>query len=142
MVENFDKECKKALDVLKKFIDAMYKWNSMCQEIDRTLHEFYKQKSMISEKLNEIFTEYLTVKDRKYGRQASLSFSTPSEYSLDTNEILSCKMDGKKVFIEVQETVGFKNRIKYTLHLKKDKWLIDKKESFDEFKDKWVRQDL
>jgi hypothetical protein len=30
-------------------------------------------------------------------------------------------MDGKKIFIEVQETVGFKNRIKYTLHFKKDK---------------------
>ncbi|MDR1341228.1 MAG: RhsIA family immunity protein [Prevotellaceae bacterium] len=142
MIENFDRECKEALDVLKKFIDAMYKWNSMCQEIDRTPHEFYKQKGMISEKLNEIFIAYLTVKDRKYGRQASLSFSTPPEYNPGTNEILSCKMDGKKVFIEVQETAGFKNRIKYALHFKKDKWLIDKKESFDEFKDKWVRQNL
>jgi hypothetical protein len=27
MIENFDKECKDALDVLKKFIDAMYSRN-------------------------------------------------------------------------------------------------------------------
>jgi hypothetical protein len=40
------------------------------KRIDKTPHEFHRQKSMISEKLNEIFTEYLTVKDRKYGRLA------------------------------------------------------------------------
>lgn len=130
-------------ETLKGFIDSMYKWNSMCQEIDKIPHEFHNQRGIIAEKLNEIFAEYLTVKDRKYGRQAGgPSFSTPSEYNLDTNEILSCKIDGKKAFIEVQETIGFKEKLKYTLHLKGNEWRVDKKEAYDEFDEKWVKRIL
>jgi len=123
-------------DVLKGFIDLMYQWNTFCQELDKK-GEFYKQREIVLEQLNRIFDEYLTIKERKWGRQASLSFSTPPEYNLATNEILTCTVDGNKAYIEVQETVGFKNKIKYTIHQKQDGWRIDKKETYDEFDDKW-----
>ena len=128
---------KEPLEVLKEFINEMYQWNMMCQEIDKIPKEYYNQKNMILEKLNGIFLNYLTVKDRKYTQQ--LSYSNPPEYNLATNEILTCNVENKKAYIEIQETVGFKNKIKYTLHLKNDGWRIDKKEWWDEFDNKWKK---
>ena len=120
----------------------MFEWNTFCQELDQTPKEFYKQRENVLERLNKIFNEYLTLKDRKQGRQASLCFSNPPEYNLATNEILSCEENGKKAYIEVQETVGFKERLRYTLQLKTDGWRIDKKEAYNEFEDKWQRRTL
>jgi len=135
-------DCKSAptepLVILRKFINEMYQWYTMCQELEKN-SEFYEQREKVSERLNAIFSAYLTIRDRKYGRQVSLSFGNPPEYNLATNEILSCTIDNKKAFIEVQETVGFKNKLKYTLCLKKDGWRIDKKEIYDEFDDKWEK---
>ena len=128
---------KEPLEVLKEFINEMYQWNMMCQEIDKIPKEYYNQRNMILEKLNGIFLNYLTVKDRKYAQQ--LSYSNPPEYNLATNEILTCNVENKKAYIEIQETVGFKNKIKYTLHLKNDGWRIDKKEWWDEFDNKWKK---
>lgn len=129
-------------DILKGFITSMFKWNVACQEIDKVAGKFYQQREYVLKQLNEIYSEYLTVKERKNGRQASLSFSNPPEYNLSTNEILSCTEDGKKAYIEVQETVGFKEHLKYTLHKKNDGWRIDKREAYNEFDDKWEKRIL
>lgn len=62
----------------------------------------------------------------------------PPEYNLESNNIQSCEIDGKKAYIEVLETVGFKRKLKYTLQKKKDGWRVDKRESYDDvFNHKW-----
>jgi hypothetical protein len=127
-------------ETLKSFISSMYNWNTICIELDKIPGEFHKQRDKLLEKLNQVFCEYITKKDRKYAQQ--LSYSDPPEYNLATNEILSCLIDGKKAFIEVQETVGFKEKIKYTLHQKNDGWRIDKKEAYNEFDNKWEKRIL
>lgn len=129
-------------DILKSFIDSMFKWNVKCQELDKTPGEFYKHRERVLSDLNEIFSCYLTLKERKQGRQASLSFSNPPEYNLATNKIVSCKEDPKKAYIEVQETVGFKELLRYTLLKKNDGWRIDKKEAYNKFDNKWEKRIL
>ena len=123
------------LDVLKGFIDEMFQFNESVGKAwaDNKFDPERDEKLLEDKKV--IFSKYLTDKERVYSM--SLSHSTPSTYNLETNEILSCNIDGKKAYIEIQETVGFKNKIKYTLHLKKDGWRIYKKEAYLRLKDKW-----
>jgi hypothetical protein len=128
------------LEILKAFINERYQFNTACQELNKIPGEFYKQREGLLENLDKIFEKYLTLRDRIYAR--SLTISTPSTYNLETNEILSCNIDNKKAYIEVQETVGFKKKLKYTLHLKKDGWKIDKKETYVKSKNKWEKDIL
>ena len=55
---------------------------------------------------------------------------------------MSCVSDGKKTYIEVQETVGFKEKLRYILLLKNDGWRIDKKEIYSKSEDKWFKGNL
>jgi hypothetical protein len=126
-------------EVFKQFSIEMYEWNVLCIELENDDSQDEKQKyQSIKGKLDEIFLEYLTIRKRSTGRQAGYDFSTAHpEYNPETNEILSSVVEGNKAYIEVQETVGFKRKLRYTLHKKKDGWRIDKREHFDEFENKW-----
>ncbi len=129
-----------AEEVFKAFSKEMYEWNLMCIDLDSNdaMDESEKDEKIKSE-LDRIFEEYLTIRKRTNGRQAGYNFSTPPEYNPKKNEILSCVIDGKKAYIEVQETDGFQKKLKYTLHQKEDGWRVDKKESYDDvFKNKWI----
>lgn len=126
-------------EVFIQFSNKMYNWNLMCIELDtdESLGKNEKDKK-IYESLNAIFNEYVTIRKRPYGRQSGYSFKTPPEYNLETNEILSSTTEGNRAYIEVQETVGFKRKLRYTLHKKIDGWRVDKRESYDDvFKHKW-----
>jgi hypothetical protein len=125
-------------EIFKQFSTVMYEWNLMCIDLKKSQEDYTVIREKKVTRLNEIYQEYVTDRKRIYGRQASLDFSNPPEYNLETNEILSCTEDGKKAYIEVQEKVGFKLRLRYTLHKKKDGWRVDKRESYDDvFKNKW-----
>ena len=125
-------------EIFKQFSTAMYEWNLMCIDLKKSQEDYTIIREKKAEELNKVYQEYVTDRKRTYGRQASLSFRNPPEYNLETNKILSCEIDEKKAYIEVQETVGFKNKLKYTLQRKKDGWRIDKRESYDDvFKNKW-----
>ena len=123
------------LDVLKGFMNEMYQFNETGKKLNSEKRFDPERDEKLLEDKKIIFSKYLTNKERKYSM--SLHWSTPSEYNLETNEILSCNIDGKKAYIELQQTVGFKLKIKYTLHLKQDSWRIDKKETYRKSEDKW-----
>ena len=131
------KENNEPVEILRNFIDERYKFNEKL----RSLKNWVPEQDKLLEELRNIFEKYCTTKERKYSN--GLTASNPSKYNLKTNEILSCQIDGKKAYIEVQETVGFKNKIKYTLNLTKDGWRIYKKEMYDDvFKKKWEKSIL
>ncbi|NDV66709.1 NTF2 fold immunity protein [Bacteroides sp. 224] len=129
-----------AQDVFLRFSQAMYEWNILSLELKRNDSMSDDEKIIIrKEKLDKIFEEYCTIRKRTYGRQAGYNFKNPPEYNLETNNILSSVVEGNKAFIEVQETVGFNRKLKYTLHKKADGWRVDKREVYDDvFKNKWI----
>jgi altronate dehydratase len=130
-------------EVFREFSLSMYKWNLLCIELEESEEDYKATREKMLTELNKIFQEYLTIRERKYGRQAGLGYSIdPVEYNPETNKVLSCVIEKSKAFIEVKETVGFENKLKYTLHKKTDGWRIDKREFFDEFKNKWIAMSL
>ena len=126
-----------AKEVFIQFSEAMYAWNVRAIEMDEENlpHNIRFEKMTID--LIEIFDKYVTKRKRVYGDPSSRSFKNPPEYNLATNEILSCTVEEKKTYIEVQESVGFKRKLRYTLHKKKEGWLVDKREVYRRLEDKW-----
>jgi hypothetical protein len=86
--------------------------------------------------MNQIFADHCTPKERKYGRLGS--YSNPPEYDPKTEAILSVEVQGKKAFIETQQSTGFSHRCKYTLMLQDGRWLVDNKQWLDH-EGKWCR---
>jgi hypothetical protein len=130
-----------AKNTLKEFIIAMNHWELHCHSImdNNLLGEF---RSQIVNELNIIFDKFCTKKERKYGRQAALSYRNPPEYSPDEEIIKIEELKGNKVTIYTQQHTGFKSRYRYTLHYKNNEWRVDKKERFSIGDDKWIKYSL
>jgi hypothetical protein len=124
-------------EVFIQFSEAMYTWNIKAIEMDKEKlpHNVLFEKKGAD--LIEIFDKYVTKRKRVYGDPSSRNVRNPPEYNPATNEIISCTVEDKKAYIEVQETVGFKLKLKYTLHKKKEGWLVDKREVYRKFENKW-----
>ncbi|MBT2372389.1 NTF2 fold immunity protein [Pseudomonas fluorescens] len=125
-------ETAEAESVLKAFILAMNGWElhyypEVREKGLTTLREKMKQD------LDAIFDSFCTKKERKQGRQISLLCSDPPEYSPSEN-FLNSTVFGSKAVISTQQNVGFKNKYRYTLNFKNNKWLVDKKEWLDDDK--------
>jgi hypothetical protein len=126
-----------ANEVFSQFSEVMYQWNLMAIKMKEENMPYNVRVEKMKSDINEIFDKYLTQRKRTYGRQTGPHFSNPPEYNPATNEIISCNIEDKKTYIEVQETVGFKRKLRYTLQKKNDEWRIDKRESYGKSDDKW-----
>ena len=134
---------QEAVAVLKKFIIAMNKWevyyNTLTMDyVDKG--EYEKLESLDAKKreeLDAIYNTYLTLRERKYGRQSSLRVGYPTEYSPDEEILATEVLKKNKITIETQEHSVMKYRYRYTLHYKNKEWRIDKKEVYRRRNDKW-----
>ena len=139
---------QEAVAVLKKFIIAMNKWEvyyctlSM-DYVDKG--EYEKLNSLRPKKreeLDAIYNTYLTLRERKYGRQSALNVGYPPEYSPDEEILATEVLKKNKIAIETQEHSVMKYRYRYTLHYKNKEWRIDKKEVYKRRNDKWEKYPL
>lgn len=119
-----------ARNVLINFIIKMNEWEMRCYPL-LSEDDSEKAKVVLKDELDEIFNKFCTVKERKQGRQKSLSCSEPPEYS-PSEEVLSSEINKNKAVFVTQQHTGFKNKYRYTLNLKNDEWRIDKKEWLDD----------
>lgn len=133
-------ELSKAEEVLKEFIIQMNKWELKYYPLFRnegmTVHKDAARKY-----LDDIYENSLTKKERKQGRQISLSCGEPPEYSPD-EEILSREVNKNKAIFVTQQYTEAKSKFRYTLNIKDGEWRIDKKERFSSFEDKWTKYNL
>ena len=134
---------QEAVAVLKKFIIAMNKWEVYYYNLTMDYMDQGKKLTPLSpkkrEELDAIYNTYLTLRERKYGRQAALNTRYPPEYSPD-EEILAIEVLKKnKIAIETQDHSILEYRYRYTLHYKNKEWRIDKKEVYRDEDDKWER---
>ncbi|HID7482825.1 TPA: NTF2 fold immunity protein [Morganella morganii] len=129
-----------AKKVLVDFISAMNSW-------ELTYYPLVRDNGMLSIKdkmggdLNEIFDTFCTKKERKQGRQVALSCTEPPTYAPE-EEITGQDESRGKVTIYTQQHTGLKNKYRYTLLLKNGVYLLDKKERFSDYENKWVKDNL
>ena len=134
---------QEAVAVLKKFIIAMNKWEVYYYNLTMDYMDQGKKLTPLSpkkrEELDAIYNTYLTLRERKYGRQSSLRVGYPTEYSPDEEILATEVLKKNKITIETQEHSVMKYRYRYTLHYKNKEWRIDKKEVYRDEDDKWER---
>ncbi len=128
------------VEVLIFFMKEMNQWENSYRDAFMKDHGIKKEPYLIE--LNDIFSKWCTVKERKHGRQTSMQVSFPPDYDPVTDKIVNHDIIKNKAFITVQKETGFKNRYLYTLNLKNKEWRIDKKERFSSEENKWVRDNL
>ncbi|PXZ07170.1 hypothetical protein DKK70_04755 [Gilliamella apicola] len=132
---------QEAVAVLKKFIIAMNKWEVYYYNLTMDYMDQGKKLTPLSpkkrEELNAIYNTYLTLRERKYGRQSALNVGYPPEYSPDEEILATEVLKKNKIAIETQDHSIFEYRYRYTLHYKNKEWRIDKKEVYRDEDDKW-----
>ena len=134
-----DEEIKK---VLKGFFSEMHDWELFCAKTDDEIEndDSIDEDAADEEKerrVNEIFARYCTPKERKQGRLGM--YQRPPAYD-ESEEILEIEYPNpKKAVATTEAKTGMRDKNRYTLFYKNDRWLIDYKERFSPYEGKWVK---
>lgn len=129
-----------APEVLKQFFDSMNKWERDNLIPLRTEAPGSERRAKTA--LEKIYSKFLTKKERKSGKLASLDVGEPPEYDKDLEVIVNQDIQDKTGIIETQRTDPnarkFIERFRYHLKYQGQVWRIDRKEMFSLEKSKWI----
>jgi len=134
---------EQALKVLKLFLTEMNKWESYWYQVQyENLEVDYTEE--LKKEIDAIYEKYVTVRERKLGKQVALSTRFPSTFTPD-GEIISCELsaNNKKIVIEVHKKfdTGVVYEYRYTLIFKNKEWRVDKREVL-EYDGRWCKSSL
>ena len=139
-----EEDKKEIANVLVSFMEELHKWEKYCNVIDKDTalsndDIFNAQK----EKAVAIFDKYCTIKERKFGRPTTISYTTDISENDGISETIK-NIEGcdapNKAIVETEDENLFKYQ--YTIVKKKNKWLIDSKKRYSSWKKKWVTESL
>ena len=135
---------EQALKVLKLFLTEMKKWEDYWRDLQLENLEIDYSKEKKQE-IDAIYEKYVTVRERKLGKQVALSTHFPSTFTPD-GEIISCELsaNNKKIVIEVYQKfdTGVRYQYRYTLIFKNNEWRVDRREMFLFSENKWIKDTL
>lgn len=138
-----DKDFNDAQSTLLDFFRKMNTW-------EKDAFFLYKQENGGIDKNSEktlsglvnLYNEFLTKRDRKTGRIASLHASEYPEYDVDLEQVIGYEFGRGKIIINTEKTDAnikdYKTSYRYALVKEGDRYLIDKKEKFSSYNEKWV----
>ena len=134
---------EQALKVLKLFLTEMKTWEDYWRDLQLENLEIDYSKEQKQE-IDAIYEKYVTVRERKLGKQVALSTHFPSTFTPD-GEIISCELsaNNKKIVIEVHKKfdTGVVYEYRYTLIFKNKEWRVDKREVL-EYDGRWCKSSL
>jgi hypothetical protein len=130
---------EQAKSVLLSFMNEMNLWEVKYKKLYK--EDDVKYMIPAREDLRNIYLKWLTNKERKTGRLAGPSVGYPPEYDtatevIDTVEKIS--INKLVIYTDSEQIKGFNERFRYTLKRVNNEWRIGKKETFSDFKEKWV----
>jgi hypothetical protein len=134
------------VEVLRGFMKAMNKWEreswKIYTESKIKNRDLVVQQQRFQESQERIFAKYCTPKKRLVAGRFG-SFQNPPEYDPETENILNVDVVSKRrVIIYTQQGTGFRNKCRYVLLRKGNRWLIDNKKIFLGPYNKWIRATL
>ena len=134
---------EQALKVLKLFLTEMKTWEDYWRDLQLENLEIDYSKEQKQE-IDAIYEKYVTVRERKLGKQVALSTQYPSTFTPD-GEIISCELsaNNKKIVIEVHKKfdTGVVYEYRYTLIFKNKEWRVDRREMLD-YDGRWIKDTL
>ena len=134
---------EQALKVLKLFLTEMKTWEDYWRDLQLENLEIDYSKEQKQE-IDAIYEKYVTVRERKLGKQVALSTQYPSTFTPD-GEIISCELsaNNKKIVIEIHKKfdTGVEYEYRYTLIFKNKEWRVDRREMLD-YDGRWIKDTL
>ena len=135
---------EQAVVVLNNFLLAMNKWENYWYNLkiaNPTVDYRIEQKKEI----DIIYEKYVTTKERKQGRQVSLSARYPSTFTPNYGFIsYELSSNNKKIAIEIHHKfdTGIEGKYRYNLIFKDNECRIDRREIFDYYDNKSIKDNL
>ncbi len=127
-----------AKEAFLAFMKEMNAWEIKTYNMPNTESD----RETAKKELTEIFKKFCTSKERKYGKPNYFSVSSISNYDIETQTIYNIDELNRKTIIYTKLKNKGEWNLRYTLLLKNDIWLLDKKEiSFNEG-ETWKRENL
>ena len=134
---------------------ALFEFMARMKTWEETYHRLYKRENGGPEQhadsarieLLQIYGEFLTQKERKTGRLAGPNAGYPPEFDPNCEKFVSADLLGPgKLVIETLWThpaiSDFSEKHRFTMIRKSGAWLLDKKESYSAYKEKWENRVL
>lgn len=88
--------------------------------------------------LAPIYDRYVTARERKRGKlMAGPALGSPPEFDPERESTETVEVMPRRVVIVTQQQTGLEMRCRYTLIRRGDRWLLDRKEEYDESDGKW-----
>jgi hypothetical protein len=135
--------------VLLEFMSEMKRWENKFTTL-------YKQEnggpeahaSQAKIEIKQIYDKYVTKRDRKYGRVASVSAGWPPQFDPDAEEIVASELISRRMVI--LETLWthptavprYTEKNRFTMLFQRGKWRLDRKETYDSHKGQWAKRVL
>jgi hypothetical protein len=130
-----------AVKVLYEFFTAMNAWEVKFDEL-YAQGGTVKYAASAREEINDMYARFLTDRDRKLGQQSAVSVRNPPQFDPKSETVVSIEDLAKNKVLITTRWVhpGIPTMIKdlrYTMIFKSDKWLLDKREKYSKFDQKW-----
>jgi hypothetical protein len=113
--------------VVAAFIRAMNEWEWDAWRAGREARDTSTPDSYwpaVTASLQRVFAEYCTPRERPHGREAS--FQSPPEYDPEREHVVATRIEGRKALVDTDRQAALGGgRLRYTLHIRGDRWLID-----------------
>lgn len=113
--------------VVRGFIADMHQWEletAVASAAAKKSDRYDAFTSATRKSLSKVFARWCTPKERSYGRCGS--FQDPPEYQPDYEKILEVVLESsRRCSVYTQQGTGFKNKQKYVLLKKGNRWQID-----------------
>ena len=138
-----DNELDLAEERLKNFIIEM----NQCEKLYGK--EFVRNNKTITDDMDknmrrdlaDIFNRHCTKKERKYGRINNITISIPPTYGIN-EKIIKKEIEKNKITLYTIGDKPLNCEYRYTLRKKAGSWLIDRKEMYDDYDQKWINDIL
>lgn len=137
-----------ATQALIDFMSEMKKWEDLyCNLYKAENGGPEKNGASAKADLLIIYNKFLTEKDRKTGRLAGPHAGYPAEFDPDCEKIVASETVGAKKIVLTTKWIhpalaDFTEDHRFTMIKTNNKWLLDKKESYSSYKQKWLNQVL
>lgn len=135
---------EQAVVVLNDFLLAMNKWENYWYNL-KIANPTVDYRTEQKKEIDIIYEKYVTTKERKQGRQVSLSARYPSTFT-PSYELISYELssNNKKIAIKIHHKfdTGIEGKYRYNLIFKNNEWRIDRREIFDYYDNKWIKDNL
>jgi hypothetical protein len=124
------------LQRLQEFTQAMNEWERKFYPLMRANGP--SGAAQASEELRPIFEEYIVNNDKNFSRVHAPSAGEPPEYDNEQAVVDSVEISKKTAVIQIQKNQLSKGVFRYTLKNEGDKWMLQKKEKYSPYKEKWA----